>query len=229
MTPEAIVALLVAVIVVAAILWYIVSDLAGPPATPAIRDYTRTPSPRTSTPTATLPLPTPPPPPTVPPSVAITAHTNAAIAQMHVDIARRRSEVQAALDRFEATGFQALTALHFQAFKTADAAHALYKSTQASSRLVSSTIERLDRHIAGLGVGVARSDNRYIASRNTASNTRGQLVSTARALQAQTDGLLAGVRQLNANTHTLKERIRTECGQKGRDWHARLESRRRDS
>ena len=173
-------------------------------------------------------LPPPPAPPSIP-TVIYNAQTNAALSQVRASVSRREAEVEAALIRFQATGFRALTELHYQAFQTADTAHALYRSTLASARSVSSSIESLDRYLAGLETGVARGDGRYVSSKSNSLATRRQLVATAQALQGQTAELLAGVRRLNANTHTLKERIRTECGQRGRDWYAKLEARKRDS
>jgi hypothetical protein len=174
-------------------------------------------------------LPAPPTPPSTTPAVVLSPRTKEAVIQARADIARRRVEVDAALASFQATGFEALTALHHQAFTTADVAHALYRSTQSSSRSVSGSIEQLDKYIKSLSVGVARADARYVASRNSSVLTRRQLVANAQSLQAQTAELKQGVVDLNHRTHTLKIRIRGECGQRGRDWYARLEARIRNA
>ncbi len=171
-------------------------------------------------------LPPPPPPPTFP-VVVCNAQTSEALSQAQTSVSRREAEVEAALARFRATEFEALIALHHEAFQTADTAYVLYKSTEASARSVSTSINGLDRYLASLETGVARGDSRYISRKSSAHATRRQLVATARGLQEQVVELRAGVRQLNANTHTLKERIRDECGQRGRDWYTRLEARKR--
>ena len=171
-----------------------------------------------------------PPPPAQPPLSAVERQrprTQAALVQARADITRRQNEVEAALSRFKSTDFKALTNLHFEAFQTADIAHALYTQTRSSSKSVSSAIEKIDQHLDSLKNGVARGDSRYAESRRLALTTRRDLVTDAKTLQGHTASLLKGVQSLNANTHTLKTRIRTECGKRGQEWFNRLEGRKR--
>lgn len=177
--------------------------------------------------TTSTPLPPPPVQPALPAAVRQQPRTQAALREARADITRRQNEVEVALSRFKLTDFKALTNLHFEAFQTADIAHALYTQTRSSSRSVSSAIEKLDSHLDNLKNGVARGDPRYTESRRLALTTRKELVTDAKTLQNHTADLLSGVQSLNANTHTLKNRIRTECGKRGQEWFNRLEGRKR--
>lgn len=169
-----------------------------------------------------------PPPPPLPQPVRVNANTSAALVQVRTNVARRRAEVEQALSRFDSLSFESLISLHYEAFTTADVAHAQYRTTLSSARSTSRAIEDLDKYLKQLDVGATRRDPRYLERQRLARATRAELVTTARTLQAQHEELLTGVQTLNAHTHTLKERIRTECGARGREWYQRLESRIRD-
>lgn len=179
----------------------------------------------THSPPSTSKLPPPPSPPVLR-EVNVSTETRKAIETASADARRRDAEIEAALGRINSLNFKDLTDLHYKSMQTADGAYGIYKSTQVSSRAISSSISDLDRYLDSLKVGVSRGDSRWAASRDSSLSTRKHLVQQARSLQTDTSGLLLAVQSLNAKTHTFKVRIRDECGPRGRDWYTRLESRR---
>lgn len=53
----------------------------------------------------------------------------------------------------------------------------------------------------------------------------GKVLEDKKVMELQRDGLHVEVKRLNAQTAELKKAIRDRCGEKGRDWHQRLEQR----
>ncbi len=57
---------------------------------------------------------------------------------------------------------------------------------------------------------------------------RKQQIQDKENLLNEVEGFKKKLNELNIQTSRIKEKIRTECGQKGRDWYARLEARKRN-
>ena len=65
----------------------------------------------------------------------------------------------------------------------------------------------------------------YLTEIRSLNDFIGKVLEDKKTMESQRDGLLAEVKRLNAQTAELKAAIRDRCGEKGRDWHQRLEQR----
>lgn len=147
------------------------------------------------------------------------------VQQYDQQIQRKLQEAQYTLD------FQVLTNLHFESMKIADHAYGLLKDSRIALDAIGDAI-----------VETAKEKNRLIAEKRSIFFNPGRaraleqeisalvdlnhhLIPDKDQIKAQRDNFYHQVKQFNSRTHTLKLAIRDRCGEKGRDWYNRLETR----
>lgn len=127
--------------------------------------------------------------------------------------------------------FRQFVDLHFASQRAADAAYALLEDARLSLDRMGKMIVEARRKRDELEEEIQRTRDHsrrraLVEAQRVVRELRKKVFDDKDAVKAQRDELLAEVQRLNAQTRALKLAIRDRCGERGRDWYARLEGRR---
>lgn len=103
--------------------------------------------------------------------------------------------------RLETSSFHYYTQLHFDSMLAADQRHQMYKEACGA-------LDEVGRVIVAIGKGTIR----------VSKQEKDELYKLKDGIKASRDAHLANTRLLNNQTHAFKEKIRSECGERGREW-----------
>lgn len=120
----------------------------------------------------------------------------------------RQLEVElqsAVLSKLEASRFHCYTNLHFRSMRAADERYRSYINAKTA-------LSEIGECLVSIGKGELK----------VSQMEKAQLYELKDIAKACKDAHYANVVLLNAQTHTFKEKIRKECGQRGEDWYARI-------
>lgn len=126
--------------------------------------------------------------------------------------------------------YHRLVELHYSSVKIADEAYSLLQNVTTTIFSINKTLHESKINIGDLvrkrSVTLDKQERETITNEiQEIKDFRHKLFSERDELVAQKENFLSEVRKFNNQTHMLKERIRDNTGQKGRDWYSRLESR----
>ena len=129
--------------------------------------------------------------------------------------------------------FRFLTDLHYSSMNVANAAYALLddakKSLSGINKMLVSAKEQREQLQKTLETARANKDKAQIHDTieqlKMVNELRKSVFQDRDNVQQERDRLLAELQKLNHRTRELKELIKNRCGNKGRDWHYRLEAR----
>jgi chromosome segregation ATPase len=125
--------------------------------------------------------------------------------------------------------FHFLTDLHFSSHRVADSAYKLLNDAResfgATIRILNQAFTKKNELKSKLETSDREQKKEYLTEIRSLNDFIGKVLEDKKTMESQRDGLLAEVKRLNAQTAELKAAIRDRCGEKGRDWHQRLEQR----
>lgn len=132
--------------------------------------------------------------------------------------------------------YRELVDYHYSSFKVADQAYALMKNSEVMLKGVEKLIRNTNKYRSNLSREideVKRQRNKPLFDEKVKEfknieALRKQQIQDKENLLNEVEGFKKKLNELNIQTSRIKEKIRTECGQKGRDWYARLEARKRN-
>lgn len=125
--------------------------------------------------------------------------------------------------------FHFLADLHFSSHRVADSAYRLLNdardSFDATIRILNQTFAKKNELKSKLAISTLELKKEHLTEIRSLNEFIGKILEDKKTMESQRDSLLAELRRLNTQTAVLKTAIRDRCGEKGRDWHQRLEQR----
>ena len=125
--------------------------------------------------------------------------------------------------------FHFLVDLHFSSHRIADSAYSLLNDARdslgATIRILNQAFSKKNELKSKLEISTRELKNEYLTEIRSLNEFIGKVLEDKKTMESQKDGLHIEVKRLNAQTAELKGVIRDRCGEKGSDWHQRLEQR----
>ena len=125
--------------------------------------------------------------------------------------------------------FHFLVDLHFSSHRVADSAYKLLNDARdslgATIRILNQAFSKKNELKSKLETSARELKEEYLTEIRSLNEFINKVLEDKKTMESQRDGLHTEVKRLNAQTAELKGAIRDRCGEKGRDWHQRLEQR----
>ncbi len=125
--------------------------------------------------------------------------------------------------------FHFLVDLHFSSHRIADSAYKLLNDARdslgATIRILNQAFSKKNELKSKLEISTRELKKEYLTEIRSLNEFIGKVLEDKKTMESQRNGLHEEVKRLNAQTAELKGVIRDRCGEKGSDWHQRLEQR----
>ena len=125
--------------------------------------------------------------------------------------------------------FHFLTNLHFSSLRVADNAYGLLRDARTSLatmyQILDKITEQKNVQKSTLPTANFKEKKEIFSEISDLNKFKSSVLGDLAKVKPQKAHLFSEVKRLNEQTHSLKIAIRDRCGERGRDWFARLEAR----